>query len=58
MFVSNFTDLDHDKLRKLYKKTASKRREEDKEVGRQALIWWISNKVNCVIDSVVVCACV
>ena len=33
MFVSNFTDLDHDKLRKLYKKTASKRREEDKEVG-------------------------
>ena len=55
MFVSNFTDLDHDKLRKLYKKTASKRREEDKEVGQQALIWRISNKVSCVIDSVVVC---
>ncbi|XP_070204130.1 chromodomain-helicase-DNA-binding protein 1-like isoform X3 [Littorina saxatilis] len=31
MFVSNFTDLDHDKLRKLYKKTANKRKEaEDK----------------------------
>lgn len=30
MFVSNFTDLDHNKLRKLYK-GASKRREEEKE---------------------------
>lgn len=32
MFVSNFTTVDHEKLRKLYKKTASKRRDdEDKD---------------------------
>ncbi|XP_076465125.1 chromodomain-helicase-DNA-binding protein 1-like isoform X2 [Babylonia areolata] len=30
-FVSNFTDPDHEKLRKLYKKTASKRRDEEKD---------------------------
>ena len=29
MFVSNFTDLGHEKLRKLYKRTASKIRDSE-----------------------------
>ncbi|KAK7484546.1 hypothetical protein BaRGS_00024178 [Batillaria attramentaria] len=35
MFVSNFTDLDHNKLRKLYK-AAYKRREDEKERSEQS----------------------
>jgi hypothetical protein len=41
MFVSNFTTVDHEKLRKLYKKTASKRRDdEDKDRSEVNGVYW------------------